>query len=74
MTSLQLLGIAVIATWGLLIVQVVGSLPRGGYRGVELDSEGEGVIERERDAEAAEAAGENQGEEGDEGEEGGAFI
>jgi hypothetical protein len=74
MTSLQLLGTAVIATWGLLIVQVLGSLPRAGYRGVKLDDEGQGVVERERDAEAAEAAGEDQDEEGDEGQEGEAFI
>lgn len=74
MSSIQLLGVAVAATWGLLIVQVLGSLPRAGYRGVKLDEEGENVIEQERDAEAAEAAGENEGQEGPEGREGAAFI
>lgn len=74
MTSIQLLGVAVAATWGLLIVQVLGSLPRAGYRGVKLDDEGESVVEQERDAEAAEAAGEGQDAEGPEGEEGEAYI
>jgi len=74
MTSIQLLGVAVAATWGLLIVQVLGSLPRAGYRGVKLDDEGEDVVEHERDAEAAEAAGEGQDAEGPEGEEGEAYI
>lgn len=55
-------------------MNVIGTLPRAGYRGVQLDEAEEGVVERERDAEAAEAAGEGQDAEGPEGQEGEAYI
>lgn len=58
MPSIQLLGIGVTATWGLLAVNIVGSLPREAYQGVRL---GENASSEEDVAVGLEAE-EEQGE------------